>query len=144
MGYDVHITRSEDWTESDEAPITPDDWRAFVDAAPDLEWNPERPWSHMEVDLVVWTGHPDPDFEAWLALLDGQVETKNPDEPLRAKMYEIATALGARVQGDEGELYGPDGQQLHEDPWASLKAQPVVADEAPTQKPFLSRLFKRS
>jgi hypothetical protein len=27
------------------------EWTAFVEAAPDLRWEAERPWSHMEVDL---------------------------------------------------------------------------------------------
>jgi hypothetical protein len=108
IGYDLHITRAEDWGDSAEAPITPDEWKAYVDAAPDLEWEPERPWTHMEVDLAVWTAHPTPD--AWLALLDGQIETKNPDAPMRTKMYEIATALGARVQGDDGEFYDARGE----------------------------------
>jgi hypothetical protein len=135
MGYDVHITRADDWVDSDGVPITPDEWRAYVDGAPDLEWDSQRPWTHMEVDLTVWTGHPTQD--AWLALLDGQVETKNPDGPMLTKMYEIATALGARVQGDDGEYYGADGEPLPGD----HQTVPIV-DEA-GRKPLVSRLFRQ-
>jgi hypothetical protein len=135
MGYDVHITRADDWGESGEAPITPDEWKAYVDAASDIEWDHQRPWTHMEVDLAVWTRRPAPD--AWLALIDGQVETKNPDEPMLTKMYEIATALGARVQGDDGEYYGADGEPLPGD------QQTFLIDEGAEQEPLLSRLFKR-
>jgi hypothetical protein len=136
MGYDLHITRAEDWAESGETPITPDEWKSYVDAAPDLVWDSERPWTHMETDLAVWTGHPP---HAWLALLDGQVETKNPDEAMRKKMHEIATALGARVQGDDGEWYGADGNvvvegtrdeegQFKTEPWSADAVASVIAD----------------
>jgi hypothetical protein len=30
MGYDVHITRAEDWTESESAPIGLDEWLRYV------------------------------------------------------------------------------------------------------------------
>src|ERR1051325_3606466 len=30
MGYDVHITRAQDWTESAAHPITFDEWKAYI------------------------------------------------------------------------------------------------------------------
>ena len=42
---------------------------------------------------------------AWLDCVRGNIYTKNPDEPILAKMLQIAVALGARVQGDDGEFY---------------------------------------
>jgi len=45
------------------------------------------------------------------------IYTKNPDEPILAKMLQIASALGARVQGDDGEIYRSANFQdyYHED-----------------------------
>jgi hypothetical protein len=145
MGYDVHITRADTWTDSEEAPIAGDEWKAFVDAAQDLEWAHERPWANMEVDLVVWTAVPD--GSEWLALLYGNIESKNPGEPFRARMYEIAAALSARVQGDDGELYGPDGQPLPDNQQTYLIAEAAEGErerlERLERKPLLGRLFKR-
>ena len=42
---------------------------------------------------------------AWLDWDHGDIYTKNPDEPILAKMLLIASALGAKVQGDDGEFY---------------------------------------
>ena len=40
----------------------------------------------------------------------GDIETKNPDAPVIQKMILIAESLNARVQGDDGEVYLPDGK----------------------------------
>lgn len=67
MGYDIHITRAEEWSDNDAAQISRAD-----------------------------------SFE-------GNVDTKNPDHAVLAKALELAGVLGARVQGDDGELYeSPD------------------------------------
>jgi hypothetical protein len=41
--------------------------------------------------------------------LDGAIETKNPDDRTIRKMVELAGRLGARVLGEEDEVYGADG-----------------------------------
>ena len=51
--------------------------------------------------MDVQSKYPDP----WLEWFDGYIYTKNPDEPILSKMLEIATALGAKVQGDDLETY---------------------------------------
>jgi hypothetical protein len=56
--------------------------------------------------FAIWSGGsalPEP----WLDLSNGCISTKNPDQPLIEKMLEIARQLGAQVQGDDGEVYGP-------------------------------------
>ena len=42
---------------------------------------------------------------AWFAHWRGNVTVKNPDDEILGKMRNIASALGAKVVGDEGELY---------------------------------------
>jgi hypothetical protein len=38
----------------------------------------------------------------------GEIYTKNPDDVVIAKIVRIAAALGARVLGDNDEIYGTD------------------------------------
>jgi hypothetical protein len=47
--------------------------------------------------------------QAWFGFWGGNVVVKNPDSEILRKMYVIAQSLFAKVQGDEGETYGPDG-----------------------------------
>jgi hypothetical protein len=99
MGYDLHITRKKFWADPDGPQITAAEWLAYVAADPQLrlEGNSQR----HTVKLSVESEHDEP----WLEWFQGDVYTKNPDEPILAKMLEIAKALNARVQGDDGEIY---------------------------------------
>ena len=66
--------------------------------------------------LAVWTGwsehDPEMDSQAWIDFSFGNLEMKNPNREMRVKMFQIAMALSARVQGVEGEFYGPDGEEI--------------------------------
>ena len=42
---------------------------------------------------------------AWMDHRGGRIVVKNPDTAILKKMCAIAERLGARVQGDEGEMY---------------------------------------
>jgi hypothetical protein len=37
MGYDLHITRAADWSDSESNPITFEEWVAYVDMDPEME-----------------------------------------------------------------------------------------------------------
>jgi hypothetical protein len=66
--------------------------------------------------LCVWTAYSQSSKEgnqAWFGLWGGNVVVKNPDLEIRRKMYAIAQRLSAKVQGNEGEIYGPDGNPLN-------------------------------
>jgi hypothetical protein len=99
MGYDLHITRKEDWSDEQGPAIGAVEWLRIVEQDPEL---------HLETIngpyFAIWSGpskYPDP----WLDWSDGNVYTKNPDQPLIRKMLQIAARLGAKVQGDDGEVY---------------------------------------
>ena len=115
MGYDLHITRAERWTESEDSPIRADEWLAVVAADPDFELTgvasvdtPEGSLRYENPGLVRWTGHPDQE-EVWFDFRDGHVVVKNPDEATIARMIAVAGRLGARVLGDDGETYESPG-----------------------------------
>jgi hypothetical protein len=38
------------------------------------------------------------------------ISVKNPDASILRKMHQIALSLKAKVQGDDGEEYGADGE----------------------------------
>jgi len=119
MGYDVHITRRENWFDEHGLKIELSEWLEYVEA--DLEMRLD---GYAEADLgdgqifrtedkslAVWrsySGHQEDGNKAWMYLFDGSVIAKNPDEEILAKMCRIATELEARVQGDDGELYTED------------------------------------
>lgn len=123
MGYDVHITRADDWTESASVPISLEDWLAVVDRDPELRLERTASATTAEREIVsfespglsVWTGwsrHGAGGSFAWIDHSDGEIVVKNPDEEVLRKMHQIARALGARVQGDDGEEYDATGRAV--------------------------------
>lgn len=115
MGYDLHITRAQDWTDSESIPITGAEWKALVASDPQLELigaaeaaAPDGVLRYENPGLARWSGHTT-DEEVWFDLRQGRVVVKNPDEATIAKMVAVASALGARVVGDDGETYDSSG-----------------------------------
>jgi hypothetical protein len=99
MGYDLHITRAKFHFENEGAWITADEWLRYVEEDPELKLAGYNGDYH-----ALWSGkseYPDP----WLDWFNGNIYTKNPDDPLIDKMVEIAKELKAKVQGDDGEIY---------------------------------------
>jgi hypothetical protein len=123
MGYDVHITRKRAWHDEDGEEISLAEWLAVVEAGPAMRLD-----GHAEArlaggavltveseGLAVWTGwsgHGRSGGMAWFDCRGGMITVKNPDREILRKMWELAQALSARVQGDEGELYGPSGDPM--------------------------------
>jgi hypothetical protein len=119
MGYDVHITRAEHWTEAEDEPISLEQWKDYL--ASDPEMRPDKvaeaplesggTLRYESEGLAVWTawpGHGRGGNFAWFDHRDGEIVVKNPDEAILAKMCSIAEKPGARVQGDDGEEYPED------------------------------------
>ena len=119
MGYEVHITRADEWSDSEASPIALDEWIRYVDADDEMRLD-----GHADADLgdagvlryesaglAVWTAYSGDGRDgnrAWFDHCDGRVDVKNPDEEILAKVVRIARALSARVVGDDGETYGDD------------------------------------
>jgi hypothetical protein len=121
MGYDVHITRREDWADAGQD-ISLDEWLAVVAADPELRldgyaespiaggrgvFRTERP------GIAVWTAwsrHREGDTMAWIDHGSGNVSATNPDAEIRRKMWALAQRLAAKVQGDDGETYDETGE----------------------------------
>jgi hypothetical protein len=100
MGYDLHITRAEEWSDNTDSEITPQEWLALIEADPELTLMNMSGYPYF----ARWSG-PSQYDDPWFDFSGGNIYTKNPDEPMIAKMIEMAARLGAKVQGDDGELY---------------------------------------
>jgi len=100
MGYDCHITRADFWASSDDAPITADEWLAFVANDPELELMPENGKCFAE-----WTSPKAGPDGCWFDWHGGTIYTKWPTVAAMEKMLEIAAQFNASVQGDDGETY---------------------------------------
>ena len=99
MGYELHITRAEFHACNEGHEITADEWLRYVQSDPELCLVPDN-----GEYFVQWSGkskYPD----LWLDWFHGNISTKNPDKAIVGKILQIAQALGARVQGDDGEFY---------------------------------------
>lgn len=154
MGYELHITRAEDWTDSAEVPISLEEWLAFVAVDPELRHDgvaattlPDGGvFEVREPGLVVWTAHPQAgkgEGLPWIRYVDGQLQSKHPDPPFLRKMHEIATALGARLQGDDGENYAADGSFADEQTVPGAVGAPAGerAPADPSMRMFLTGLL---
>ncbi|WP_131735729.1 hypothetical protein [Actinomadura roseirufa] len=113
MGYDLHITRKDDWSEESGPEISADEWADAVAADPDLVMcqtaqavadGQELMYEHRWLAQMVT--HPRRSEKgAWLDWSNGRIDVKDPDDLLVKKMRQIAWRLDALVQGDDGEYY---------------------------------------
>jgi hypothetical protein len=124
LGYDVHITRADSWLDAEQRPITLDDWLDYVRTDPEMRVD-GRAEAHTDdgmlayenAGLTVWTAYSGDGVDgnhAWFDLQAGCLVVKNPDVEILRKMFHVAAHFGARVQGDDGEDYGPDGEPVPE------------------------------
>lgn len=140
MGYDLHITRKAEWFDEEGDEITLDEWCEFVKSSPDfrLDGHAEAETSNgvLRVEnegLSVWTGYSGHEKDgnmAWFDYSEGNIKVKNPDDEIIRKMCQIAESLNAKVQGEECEVYGADGQS----DWQGIKAEGEVVDKVTSKK----------
>jgi hypothetical protein len=120
MGYDLHITRKENWFDEAGPAILIEEWMNLVRDDPEMRLDGFAEAATRQGQIVrikteglsVWTAYSQAGKDggqAWFALSGGNVVVKNPDLEIRRKMYLISQRLSAKVQGDEGEIYGSDG-----------------------------------
>ena len=98
MGYELHITRRKDWSAAGDD-ISSGEWLAYAGRDPELSLTAESGPYFTE-----WR-NPSAQPGSWLDWETGTVFTKGADRAMLAKMIQVATALHARVQGDDGEIY---------------------------------------
>jgi hypothetical protein len=106
MGYDLHITRRDDWTDRSGPTIAEAEWRELIAADPELALDTQTrcATSAGEYVFAAWNGR-----AGALGYCAGEITASDPDRPLMAKMVQVARKLGATVQGDDGEVYDEDG-----------------------------------
>jgi hypothetical protein len=115
MGYDLHITRANHWTESESQAITLGEWLEYVASDPEMRLDG---FAEAEVGgdvlryenegLAVWvaySGHGVGGNMAWFDYRHARIVVKNPDREIVGKIKRVAQALSARVIGDDGEFY---------------------------------------
>lgn len=109
MGYDLHLTKADDWVDAKDHPIEPADWLALVDSDHELSMSPsdfyERRTPDGNLERVSATAWIAGSSECTFWFQDGEVTAKNPDDAATLKLIGIAERLGARVLGDDGEVY---------------------------------------
>jgi hypothetical protein len=131
MSYEVHITRKYYWTDEEGPEISLAEWLAVVDADPEMEREeypgaPPDDASMLRTErerLWVWTGYSQHESyeEAYFVYQQGDVVVSNPDAEIIGKMWSLAQALSAKVQGDDMEVYDSfaraSRQEEPEKPW---------------------------
>jgi hypothetical protein len=123
MGYSLYITRREHWHDESGPEIALPEWQQLVASDATLRWEP-----NLGEHFATWLGSTSSE-PPWLAWLNGNLESKHPELHFIRKMASLASQLNAKVVGEEGELYGPDGLALPAPParskhagfWANLK-----------------------
>lgn len=133
MGYDIHITRKEEWSDENGPRISEDEWRAFVASDSEMVMtgvaectNPQGETIRLTRPLLTeWRGHSS-GSTVWFHYFEGSVAVKNPDDECLAKMRQVAIKLRARLRGDEGEFYD----------------EPAAPSNVQAKKSWLRKLFK--
>lgn len=120
MGYDVHITRKENWFDEGEQLITLQEWVDLIHKDSEMRLDNFAEANigngqtlHVESEgLAVWHTYSKDGLNgnmAWFDYWNGTIKVKNPDTEILKKMWEIAQKLSAIVQGDECEIYDRNG-----------------------------------
>jgi hypothetical protein len=120
LGYDVYITRKINWFDQNGPEISLADWTALVNSDPELRLDGIAQTQTAAGDmlkyenpgLAMWTSSADSNLTTWFDFRRGRIVVKNPGEQALRKMWMVAQVLSAKVQGDEGEVYGPEGKAV--------------------------------
>lgn len=106
MGYDLHVARTKDWTQSSHSPITKQQVDDLIANDPELEWSTndyvdmkDQTGATSRYYMICWRGIP---CFWWYR---DKIECSDPDEIQQLKLTKIAQALEAFVIGDDGERY---------------------------------------
>jgi len=103
LGVELYITRADFWADNDDQPITSEEWLTYVSRDPEFKLDPRN-----GKYFALWLGKSEYE-EPWLDWFQGNINTKWPDTALYNKMLLVASALGAKVQDDDGNIYSKVG-----------------------------------
>ncbi|MCC5821796.1 MAG: hypothetical protein LAT64_00750 [Phycisphaerales bacterium] len=110
MGYDLHITRKEDWSDEDGPRISRQEWLTLIECDPVLRIDTENCNRTPPNVFTVWDDPDAPDGSYWIDWTEDDVSARHQGKDFIRKLHEIASKLGAIVQGDDGEVYLPNGE----------------------------------
>ena len=117
MGYEIFITRRENWSDEGGPEITFTEWLSYLSIDPSLErdapFDSSRSMrTHQESTHVIWTDWPNKSdgHEARFWLENGNIVASDTDEEIRRKLFVIAHVLEGKVQGTDGETYDSIGK----------------------------------
>jgi len=124
VGYDLHITRADFWTDHALYPISLAEWVAVADIQPGMT-------KHQEHGKIPTYAYKKADGRSWaLGWRDGLI-TIWKGHDAAAELAVVAQRLGARLVGDDEEEYHPDGTTT---PWSGprpiLFGRSLTVDEA--------------
>lgn len=122
MGYNLYITRKDEWFDEHGEEIELEEWIAIVEADPQLEMRDEavadlgngKHLTAYDPTMAVWLDDAG-EVQMWFHLFEGNIIGKNPRPPALAKMHGLSEALNARLIGDEGEIYDAAGNASYPD-----------------------------
>ena len=96
MAYAIHITKNEDWSDRPRNPVTQQEWEEINNSG---LAKPINKWDSMVDNFII-------------TRTDYDIQTVGPDPRLNipdmewiSKLKPIAKLLGAKIQGDDGEVY---------------------------------------
>ncbi|KAB8048646.1 hypothetical protein GCN78_18040 [Janthinobacterium rivuli] len=113
MGYDLHITKAGEWSQSSQTPISEVEWKSAVAADGLLKMDTTATAANPQTREIIQVSNPlmaawiDPktNDKHYFYYHRGEISVKNPSENAIKKMKELAVKLDAQVLGDEGEQY---------------------------------------
>jgi hypothetical protein len=127
MAYDLHIVRTNDWTEAASAPITKQDVDALIAADSELAWSTtdyvdmkDEAGVSTRYYMITWRG------QACFWWYRDQIQCSGPDDAQQLKLVQMARALNACAVGDDGEIY----------PLAQSAPPPAQKPTLPAAKPW--------
>jgi len=98
MGYAFHITRADNWFDSENAPISQDEWERLADGFSALREDAYVDWTDIgpqKLYVVIGEG-------AWYSWRKGRVDIEGPyTDAVEEVAHELARRLMATVQGDD-------------------------------------------
>ncbi len=105
MGYQLHITRADDWIDSENHPIPRAEWHTFADSRPDLRREGTVTWGDIgEEPIFEHTCTNGSEVSLWWR--EGEVKIAGAyDREAIDTLYPMARELGANLIGDDGEHY---------------------------------------